>query len=135
MERVGQVLKNYWVLYYLVFIGFSGFYLWLRWKELPVGNVVDRTGALIGQYGELADVFGAAVGVALFTAILTEVTGRMVLLIPATIKKLKEEGLKKGRRERDARDAEWRAWYQRLSQEAKNKDLVIPEPPGPLEND
>jgi hypothetical protein len=26
----------------------------------------------------------------------------MVLLIPATIKKLKEEGLKKGRRERDA---------------------------------
>ena len=63
----------------------------------------------------------------------------MVLLIPATIKKLKEEGLeeglKKGRRERDARDAEWRAWYQRLSQEAKNKDLVIPEPPGPLEND
>jgi hypothetical protein len=68
VERVGQVLKNYWVLYYLVFIGFSGFYLWLRWKELPVGNVVDRTGALIGQYGELADVFGAAVGVALFSA-------------------------------------------------------------------
>jgi hypothetical protein len=128
VERVGQVLKNYWVLYYLVFIGFSGFYLWLRWKELPVGNVVDRTGALIGQYGELADVFGAAVGVALFSAILTEVTGRMVLLIPATIKRLKNEG----RRERDA---EWRAWYQRLSQEAKNKDLVIPEPPGPLEND
>ena len=135
MERVGQVLKNYWVLYYLVFIGFSGFYLWLRWKELPGGNIMDRAGALIGQYGELADVFGAAVGVALFSAILTEVTGRMVLLIPATIKKLKEEGLKKGRRERDARDAEWRAWYQRLSQEAKNKDLVIPEPPGPLEND
>jgi hypothetical protein len=52
----------------------------------------------------------------------------MVLLIPATIKRLKNEG----RRERDA---EWRAWYQRLSQEAKNKDLVIPEPPGPLEND
>jgi hypothetical protein len=128
VERVGQVLKNYWVLYYLVFIGFSGFYLWLRWKELPVGNVVDRTGALIGQYGELADVFGAAVGIALFTAILSEVTGRMVLLIPATIKRLKNEG----RRERDA---EWRAWYQRLSQEAKNKDLVIPEPPGPLEND
>ena len=128
MERVGQVLKNYWVLYYLVFIGFSGFYLWLRWKELPGGNIVDRTGALIGQYGALADVFGAAVGIALFSATLTEVTGRMVLLIPATIKKLKDEGRKE-------RDAEWRAWYQRLSQDAQYKDLVIPDPPGPLEND
>ncbi len=135
MERFGQVLKNYWVLYYLDFVGFSGFYLWLRWTELPGGNVVDRTGALIGKYGPLADVFGASVGIALFSATLTEVTGRMVLLIPATIKKLKEEGLKIGRKERDARDAEWRAWYQRLSQDAQYKDLVIPEPPGPLEND
>jgi hypothetical protein len=85
VERVGQVLKNYWVLYYLVFIGFSGLYLWLRWKELPGGNIMDRAGALIGQYGELADVFGAAVGIALFTAILSEVTGRMVLLVPTLI--------------------------------------------------
>ena len=128
MERFGQVLKNYWVFYYLVFLGFSGFYLWLRWKELTGANVVDRTATLIGQYGALADVFGASVGIALFSAILSEVTGRMVLLIPATIKRLKNEG----RRERDA---EWRAWYQRLSQAAQNKDLVIPEPPSPVEND
>ena len=40
----------------------------------------------------LAAVFGTAVGTALGVAILLEVGGRMVLLIPAAVKKLKAEG-------------------------------------------
>jgi hypothetical protein len=39
----------------------------------------------------LAAIFGSSVGTALLLAIIVEVTGRVVLLIPAAIKKIKEE--------------------------------------------
>ena len=47
----------------------------------------------------LAAIFGAAAGLALLVAILLEVTGRMVLLIPAAIKKYRDEGREEGRAE------------------------------------
>ena len=47
----------------------------------------------------LAAIFGTAVGVALALAILAEIGGRIVLLIPAAVRKLKREG----RLERDKR--------------------------------
>ena len=47
----------------------------------------------------MAAIFGASAGFALLVVIILEVTGRMVLLIPAAVKKLKDEGREEGRRE------------------------------------
>ena len=46
----------------------------------------------------LVAIFALAAGVALLAAILLEVMGRMVLLIPAAIKKIKEQGIKEERK-------------------------------------
>ena len=40
----------------------------------------------------LAAVYGASVGTALLVAIIAEVTGKVVLLIPAAVKKIMENG-------------------------------------------
>ena len=45
----------------------------------------------------LVAIFALAAGVALLAAILMEVIGRMVLLIPDAWKKIKEQGIKEGR--------------------------------------
>ena len=47
----------------------------------------------------LAAIFGVSVGIALMAAIITEVIGRMVLLIPNAVKKIMD----KGREEQNAR--------------------------------
>ena len=41
---------------------------------------------------DLADVYGVAAGTAIFITIVVEVVGYMVLLIPARIKQLKNQG-------------------------------------------
>jgi hypothetical protein len=46
----------------------------------------------------LADVYGVAAGTAVFITIFVEALGRMVLLIPAAVKKLKSEGRREQRR-------------------------------------
>ena len=67
------------------------------------------------------------------TAILVEVTGRMVLLIPEAVRKIKatgrQEGIQEGRQETHQ---EWLAWYER--QQAALRDgrpFTEPPPPGP----
>lgn len=60
---------------------------WLYWPEMfgPGGDKVFRL------YIMAADV-GLAAGLALLTVVILEVTGRMVLLIPAAWRKAKKEG-------------------------------------------
>ena len=95
MDTAKTAAERYWIIYYLVYLAVSGAGLWYYWPRLlwywrqPVmeNDSVDL----------LAAIFGAAVGIALGVAILLEVGGRMVLLIPAAVKKLKAEGRKEER--------------------------------------
>lgn len=112
MSEVKSAAERYWVIYYLVYLAAAGAGLWKYWPRLlwywrqPV--LQDDSIYL------LAAIFGTAAGIALTTAIILEVSGRMVLLIPATVRKIKaqghaegkvegrEEGLEEGReKERD----------------------------------
>ena len=95
METVKTAAEKYWIIYYLVYLGLSGAGLWRYWPRLlwywrqPV--MQDDSIYL------LAAIFGTAAGIALGIAISLEVGGRMVLLIPAAVKKLKAEGRKEER--------------------------------------
>ncbi len=90
MESVRKAAGSYWVAYYLVYLAGVGVGLWKYPPFQEHGNEVIYL---------LAAIFGAAAGVALLVAILLEVTGRMVLLIPAAIKKYRDEGREEGRAE------------------------------------
>ena len=89
MELIKRVARNYWVAYYLVYlagvaIGFGRYRQQLSGEESVLW---------------LAAIFGASAGFALLVAILLEVTGRMVLLIPAAWNRAKAEGRAEGRAE------------------------------------
>ena len=96
------ITGGYWVAYYLVY-ALGVVYLTRHfWHELPF----LRTG--LGQLDLpqlfiLAAIFAVAGGTALFVAIIVEVTGRMVLLIPRAWNRAKDvgraEGLTQGRAE------------------------------------
>lgn len=90
MDTAKTAAERYWIIYYLVYLAVSGAglrYYWPRllwyWRQ----PVMENDSVYL-----LAAIFGAAVGIALGVAILLEVGGRMVLLIPAAVKKLKAEG-------------------------------------------
>ena len=77
-------------MFYLVYAACAAFFLSRRWT-------------LLFQEGTdyihiLAAIFGASAGIALLFAIVAEVIGRMVLLIPQAVKKL----INKGRAEEKA---------------------------------
>ena len=101
MSEVKSAAERYWVIYYLVYLAVAGAGLWKYWPRLlwywrqPV--LQDDSIYL------LAAIFGVAAGTALATAIILEVSGRMVLLIPATVRKIKAQGhaesKEEGRRE------------------------------------
>ena len=69
---------------YVIAVGFG------IWRYRPL----QETGK--DELYALVAVFALAAGIALLAAILLEVIGRMVLLIPAEIKRLKELGRKEG---------------------------------------
>jgi hypothetical protein len=73
----------------------------------------------------LAAIFGVAAGAASAVAIVVEVGGRMVLLIPAAVKKIMEQGREEGRMEERA---EWEAWLTRRN-EAEANNLPFDELP------
>ena len=90
MDTARTAAERYWIIYYLVYLGVSGAGLWYYWPRLLWywrQPVMENNSVYL-----LAAIFGAAVGIALGVAILLEVGGRMVLLIPAAVKKLKAEG-------------------------------------------
>ena len=82
MEFIKRVARNYWLVYYAVYVGGVAAGLGRYWQRLDADDGIFW----------LAAIFGASAGSALLVAILLEVTGRMVLLIPVAVKKLKEEG-------------------------------------------
>ncbi len=65
------------------------------WWDLTQGAV---------RISELADVYTVAAGTAVLVTIFVEVLGRMVLLIPAAVKKIMNEGRRDGRREQRNRE-------------------------------
>ena len=85
MERVKTATERYWVFYYLVYIASSVFGVCWYWERLLRYDWVLW----------LAAIFGASVGFALFVAIILEVSGRMVLLIPNAIKKIRSDERKR----------------------------------------
>ena len=87
MERWGK----YWVIYYIVFLAVLAALLSRHW-----GAVNWEDGSYVFL---LAAIFGLSAGVALTFTICTELGGRMVLLIPGAINKLKDEGRKEGQAE------------------------------------
>ena len=89
MERIERVLNNYWIGYYIVFAACAGVYLYRHnWGLSQWDNV-----------GLLSDIFGASAGIALLVVISVEVLGRMVLLIPKTVRAILEKGKAEGRAE------------------------------------
>lgn len=103
--------RDYWVVYYLVFVVAVIVLLALNWRSFRVESYVYL----------LAAISGASIGIALFVAVVSEGVGYMVLLIPRRIKQLKDQGRKEERRE-------WMAWYQR-QQAALKAGLPFDEPP------
>ena len=135
-------VEKYWIIYYIVFIGSFAFLLWRHWSALRWDN---ETYVYL-----LAAIFGLAAGTALMSAIFVEVIGYMVLLIPARIKQLKEEGRKEGREEgrkvgqeegrkeaqeearqegRESERQQWLAWNERrLTAEREGRSFDEPPP-------
>ena len=90
-----KVVEKYWVSYYLVYAASAAFLLWRHWKSLRWDDE---------SYVYLtAAIFGMSVGIALMAAIVVEVAGRMLLLIPDAIRKIKEQGRKEARKEHNDR--------------------------------
>ena len=90
MEPLKSIAERYWVAYYLVYVAATGIGIW-RYRPF------NETGR--DELFALVAIFALAAGVALLAAILLEVLGPMVLLIPAAIKRLKDQGREEGRRE------------------------------------
>ncbi len=109
VERWGK----YWVIYYIVFLAVLAALLSRHWGAVNWGD---------GSYVFLlAAIFGLSAGVALTFTICTELGGRMVLLIPGAINKLKDEGRKEERRQ-------WVGWNERRMA-AERAGLPFDEPP------
>lgn len=109
VERWGK----YWVIYYIVFLAVLAVLLSRHWGAV---NWDDGSYVLL-----LAAIFGLSAGVALTFTICTELGGRMVLLIPGAINKLKDEGRKEERRQ-------WVGWNERRM-DAERAGLPFDEPP------
>ena len=103
MELFRRAVGNYWVAYYLVYVAMVVWGCWANWNRL------DWSQAWRDDVYLLAAILGVAAGVALMTAIIVEVFGRMVLLIPKAWNKAKEEGRQE---ERKRLKAAYKARYQ-----------------------
>lgn len=89
MEPLKSIGERYWIAYYLVYVITAGVGLWRYRPWQQSGN--DELYALVA-------IFALAAGVALLAAILMEVIGRMVLLIPDAWKKIKQQGREEERK-------------------------------------
>ena len=87
-----RFLEVYWVIYFQAYLAAVALLLWHYWGDLTGGDRLVRVYLL-------AAIFGAAAGGSAVFTVIVEAGGYLVLLIPARIKKLKDEG----RKERDRR--------------------------------
>ena len=127
-----RFLDTYWILYFIGYVIGVIVLGWHYWDELWSGeNWIFLTAA----------IFGTAAGAASVVAVVVEVGGRLVLLIPPAARKLinrgreegREEGREQGREEgrvegRKQERAEWEAWLRRRT-EAEASNLPFDEPP------
>ena len=72
-----------------VYVIAVGFLMWLYWGELLRGDGLTRVYLL-------AAIFGTAAGGASVFALILEGGGRLVLSIPAAVKKIKDAGIEEG---------------------------------------
>ena len=107
-----QFLDIYWIIYFACYLIAVAVMLWLRWDDLLHGD---------GRIHLLATVYGAAAGSASAFAILVEIGGRTVLLIPKAVKEL----IDKGRQQRDQR---YREAYEKFGFEVDGV-RVLPDTP------
>ena len=111
---------KYWVAYYLVFLVSVIFLTWRHWDALRWN---DESYVFL-----LAAIFGMSAGLAAIVAVFVEVIGTVVLLIPARVKKLRDEGRREAHRQ-------WRAWNaRRMAAEREGQPFDEP-PPGDSESD
>ena len=87
MKRIERIVESYWIGYYIVFAVCVAILLYRHNWTLAQWDDVDLLG----------DVFSTAGGEALLVVIIVEVLGRMVLLIPKTVKAILEKGREEGR--------------------------------------
>ena len=111
---------KYWVAYYLVFLVSVIFLTWRHWDALRWD---DESYVFL-----LAAIFGTSAGLAATVAMFVEVIGTVVLLIPARVKKLRDEGRLEGRQESHQ---QWRAWNERrMAAEREGRPFTEPPPTG-----
>ncbi len=117
-----SIVEKYWVAYYIVYVGSVVFLLWRHWEALRWDN---ESYILL-----LAAIFGMSAGIASVTAIIVEVTGKMVLLIPDAIRKIKQEGRQEGRQEgQQEAHRQWLTWNERrLTAERDGHPFTEPPP-------
>lgn len=84
-----RFLNIYWVIYLAVYVVAVGFLIWWYWGELRRGDGLTRVYLL-------AAIFGTAAGGASVFALILEGGGRLVLLIPAAVKKIRDAGREEG---------------------------------------
>ena len=94
IDTLKGLIEKYWVVYYIVYVVGVLVNLAMQWPKLQA----DADPVL-----RLAAIFGLSAGIASFLAIVSEVFGRMVLLIPQAVRKLKEAGRAEAREEEHAR--------------------------------
>ena len=119
MALFRRAVGNYWVAYYLVYVAMAAWGFWANWSRLDWRQLWQDDVYL------LAAILGAAAGVALLTAIIVEVIGRMVLLIPKAWNRAKDEGR---REERKRLKARYQEAYERFGIEV-NGVLTLPRTP------
>ena len=78
-----RLIEKYWVVYYIVYVVGVVVIVAMQWGKLQ---------ADVDPIFRLAAIFGVSAGIASFIAIVSEVFGRMVLLIPQAVKRLKKAG-------------------------------------------
>ena len=106
MEVLKTLAPRYWLGYCLVYVlsSIAGSVRYRHSLAEPSGNEDLYT---------LAAIFGVAAGIALLSAIITEVVGYVVLLIPRRIREIKEAGRSEAFAEERERVANLRARYER----------------------
>ena len=123
MELLRRAVGNYWVAYYLVYVAMVAWGCWANRNRLDCSQLWRDDVYL------LAAILGVAAGVALLTAIIVEVIGRMVLLIPKAWNRAKEEGrLEERKRLKAAFKARYQEAYERFGVEVDGV-LVLPRTP------
>ena len=89
-----RFLRTYWIIYFVGYLMAAALLLWLYWPAL--------LGAAAPVY-LLSAIFSTAAGTASAFAIIAEVGGRTMLLIPKAANKLIDKGRKRGQEQRDDR--------------------------------